>query len=104
MENEKDISSFFRNLNISQLSEGQEMSCEGNISLEECFKILHTFPNNKTPGNDGIRIAFYKEFWRIISDGFLKCVKEIFDKGECHVPKTKQLLPFLKTKGKIALY
>ena len=30
------LSSFFRNLNLPQLSEAQKMSFEGNISVEEC--------------------------------------------------------------------
>ena len=56
------------------------MSCEGNIFVEECYKILHTFQNNKTPGNDGISIEFYRKFWS--SDSFLKRVIETFLRGE----------------------
>ena len=50
------------------------MSCEGNISVEECYKVPDTFQNIKTPGKDGIRIEFYRTFWPIISDNFLKFV------------------------------
>ena len=45
---------------IPQLSEEQKLSCEGQITIEECKGILETFENNKSPGNDGIPSEFYK--------------------------------------------
>ena len=59
----QNISSFLSELNIPKLSEKQKRS----ISSEECFRLLDSFHNNKTPGNDGIPIEFYKEFWHLIS-------------------------------------
>ena len=35
---------------------------EGNITLEECALLLECFQSNKTLGNDGIPIEFYKKF------------------------------------------
>ena len=37
--------------------------CEGQLTYFECFKVLSTFNNNKTPGNDGLTVEFYKFFW-----------------------------------------
>lgn len=54
------IKSFLNNLGIPQLSEEQKLSCEGQITIEECKEILETFENNKSPGNDGIPSEFYK--------------------------------------------
>ena len=45
---------------MSQLSEEQTLSCEGQITAEECNRILETFQNNKSAGNDRIPIDFYK--------------------------------------------
>lgn len=56
------IKSFLNNLGIPQLSEEQKLSCEGQITIEECKGILETFENNKSPGNDGIPSEFYKNF------------------------------------------
>ena len=66
-ENRQNIVKFLENLNISQLTEGQKLTCEGKISAEECYNILESFQTNKTPGNDGIPIEFYKVFWPLIS-------------------------------------
>ena len=52
------ISSFLNDLNIPTLSEDQKNICEGKISAEECYRLLDSFDNNKTPGNDGIPIEF----------------------------------------------
>lgn len=54
------IKYFLNNLGIPQLSEEQKLSCEGQITIEECKGILETFENNKSPGNDGIPSEFYK--------------------------------------------
>ena len=51
------IDSFLNYLNIPILSEEQKNSCEGKISPEECFCLLDTFQDNKSPGNDGIPIS-----------------------------------------------
>ena len=94
------LSYFFGNLNLPQLSEAQKMSYEGNISVEECYKVLDTFQNNKTPGNDGIPIEFYRKFWPIISDSFLKCVNETFVKGEMSCSQKQAIITIIEKKGK----
>ena len=45
------------------------------------FCLLDSFDNNKTPGNDGIPIEFHKTFWPVISDSFMNCNNECFEKG-----------------------
>ena len=63
----KKISLFLDELNIPQLSEEQNNSCEGLISPEECSKLLDSLQSNKSPGNDGIPAEFYRKFWPLIS-------------------------------------
>ena len=55
------IESFLHSLNIPVLTEEQKLSCQGAISQQECASILDSFQNNKTPGNDGIPIEFYRK-------------------------------------------
>ena len=54
------IEAFLNSLNIPKLSEEQRQSCEGRITTEECRTIIETLKNNKSPGNDGLSIEFYK--------------------------------------------
>ena len=64
------IEAFLNSLNIPKLSEQQRKSWEGRISTEECRTIIETFQNNKSPGNDGLPIEFYKSCWDLISKPF----------------------------------
>ena len=77
------IEAFLNSLNIiPKLSEEQRQSCEGRITTEDCRTIIETFQNNESPGNDGLPIEFYKSCWDLISEPFIDCVNESFDKEE----------------------
>ena len=73
---------FASDLDIPRLTEEQKLSCEGKITPEECAAVLEIFQNNKSPGNDGIPVVFYKTFWSLLSESFTKCVNECFETGE----------------------
>ena len=73
---EKDsvIDDFLSKLGIPKLSESQKQQCEGKITIQECEAILKRFQENKSPGNNGIPIGFYKTCWTLISEPFLECI------------------------------
>jgi len=88
------------NLNIPSLTEQQMLSYEGEITSEECAKVLETFQPNKTPGNDGVPIEFYKTFWPLISDPFIRCANECFEKGEMSSSQKQAVITLIEKKGK----
>ena len=45
------------------------------MTVQECEAILKSFLENKSPGNDGIPIEFYKKCWTLISEPFLRMHK-----------------------------
>ena len=94
------ISSFLNDLNIPTLSEDQKNICEGTISAEECYRLLDSFDINKTPGIDGIPIEFYKIFWPLISDSFMNCINECFEKGEMSSSQKQAIIALIEKKGK----
>ena len=47
---------------IPKLSDSMRDLCKGQLTYSECFKVLSTFSDNKTPGNDGLTIAFLQIF------------------------------------------
>ena len=95
-----DAKSFLSNLNIPKLKEEQKQACEGKILLEECELILETFSSNKAPGNDGIPIEFYGKLWPLISEPFIKCVNECFEKGEMSFSQKQAVITLVEKKGK----
>ena len=88
--NNEAIESFLKDLLIPKLLEEQKMFCEGKITLEECALVLECFQNNKTPGNGGIPIEFYKKFWPLIREPFIQCINECVEKGEMSCSQKKQ--------------
>ena len=87
--NSEKIPLFLDSINIPKLSEIDKNFCEGKISDDECYKLLDGFQNNKTPGNDGIPIEFYKKFWFFISDPFI--CSSVLKKVKCLCHKSKLL-------------
>jgi len=91
---------FLNNLNIPRLTDEQTFSCEGQITEEECVKALQSFQCNKAPGNDGIPVEFYNKFWAIVSEPFINCVNECFNKGEMSHSQKQAVITLIEKKGK----
>ena len=91
------ISSFLNDLSIPHLSEEEKYSCEGS---EECSGLLDSFQSNKTPENDGIPVEFYSRFWPLITEGFIGCAKECFQKGKMSCSQKKAVIILLEKSGK----
>ena len=94
------ISSFLNDLNIPTLSEDQKNICDGKISAEKCYRLFVSFDNSKTPGNDGIPVEFYKIFWPGISDSFMDCINESFEKGEMSSSQKQAIITLIEKKEK----
>ena len=56
-------SPFFKQNNVTPLSQEDKLACENLISTNECLNALKEFTNNKTPGTGGFTSKFYKFFW-----------------------------------------
>ena len=91
---------FLNNLNIPSLTEQHMLCCEGKITSKECAKALETFQLNKAPGNDGIPIAFYKTFWSLIRELFIRCANKCFEKGEMSSSQKQAVITLIEKKGK----
>ena len=67
---------------IPELSEEQQASLEGEITLEETGTALKNMKNGKIPGTDGFGADFFKCFWRHIGDFVVRVLNESFRDGE----------------------
>ena len=99
-DNSQMIESFLKDIKVLKLSEEQKVSCEGKITAEECAFLLESFSNNKSPGNDGIPIEFYRRFWPLISEPFIHCTNECFEKGEISRSQKQAVITLIEKKGK----
>ena len=72
--------------------------------MEECTKVLNSFPLNKVPGNDGLPVEFYKIFWdsiarQILVEGFNKS----FAKGEMSSSQRQAVITLIEKRTRIAV-
>ena len=70
------------------------------MTSNKCAKALETFQLNKAPGNDGIPIEFYKTFWSLISEPFIRCANECFERGEMSSSQKQAVITLIEKKGK----
>ena len=56
--------------------------------------------NNKTLGNDGIPIEFYKTFRSLLCEPFIQCANECVEKGELSSSQKQALITLIEKKGK----
>ena len=61
------LCSFLNHPRIPRLSVDQVQTCEGALTVSECFKCLQFSSGcNKSPGNNGLTVEFYKAFWNAV--------------------------------------
>ena len=71
---------------------------EGPISLEECTEVLKSFSLNKVPGNDGLPVEFYKNFWGTEGELLVKCYNESYEKGEMSSSQKQAIIMLIDKK------
>ena len=88
----------FEDLPIPTLSNDSSDLGEGLISIEECKKVLNSFPLNKVPGNDGLPIEFYKTFWDFIGVPLVASFNESFVKGKLSSSQRQAVITLIEEK------
>ena len=89
-----DINTFLDRVNLPVLTQEKQNICEGIISKQECEEALKTIKSNKSPGDDGLPIEFYRTFWSDIGSLLVDVYNETFE---------SEILPLLMRKSVITL-
>ena len=56
------LNSFLNNPKIPKLPDNDIRICDGKLTVDESYKSLQLFESNKSPGNDGLTVEFYRAF------------------------------------------
>jgi len=86
---------FGRDLQFAKLSDEEKSNLDGKIMLEECEKILNTFQNRKSPGDDGYTAEFYKQFFSLLGQDLVNSLNTAFDIGEMSVSHRRGVITLL---------
>ena len=85
---------------IPRLSPEMQQLCEGELSVAECYNILSTFQNNKTPGNDGLTIEFYRSFWPVLGEMLVKSLNYSYKHGELSSSQKEAVIVLIEKKNR----
>ena len=95
-----DIHSYIGNLEIPKLSDELQRQCEGSLTYAECRKVLDTFKNNKSPGNDGLTAEFYKKFWPLLGTLMVDSLNAAFADGKLANSQRQAIIRLIEKKNK----
>ena len=66
----------------ARLSESEQASCEGPLTLAEASEALRRSNRNKSPGADGLTVEFYCHFWDKLGEPLVSVFNQALDRGE----------------------
>ena len=76
------LNSFSNNPKILKLSDNDIQICDGKLTVDECYKSLQLFESNKSPGDDGLTVKFYRVFWLVLGSVMVDSRNYSYDDGE----------------------
>ena len=92
-----------KRINFPILTE-ERLSCEGQITTDQCVKTLDTFENGKTPGNDGIPVEFYKSFWGSVGELMTEVFNYSFESGQMSSSQEEAIITLIDKKIRDRMY
>ena len=66
----------------SRLSESEQSSCEGPLTIAEVTEALRRSNRNKSAGADGLTVEFYSHFWDSLADPLVAVFNQSLERGE----------------------
>jgi len=87
--------SFIQELRLPKLSDEERDKLEGLLTYDECKQILETFPNDKSPGDDGFKVEFYKCFFELLGHNLVESFNEAFEANELSISQRRGIITLI---------
>ena len=84
---------------MSSLTVDESSSCEGDLSLEECFAALSGMARRKAPGSDGLLMKFYLKFWPVLGQDLVLVLNSCFSEGRLSLSQLRGVISLSFKKG-----
>ena len=101
---DKDVNFNLKNTYNVFVSETQKQLQKQQINMNDLQIAIKLMKNNKTPGEDGIPVDFYKVFWGKIKMIFYQMVLEVYENDCLHDTARKGVLNLIPKPNKDARY
>ena len=80
----------------------EQKEMEGPLSVEECKKALDTFEGDKTPGEDGFTVEFYKIFFDLIGQDLVASFNAAYEVNELSISQRRGIVTLIpKEEGSL---
>ena len=66
----------------------------------ECLQVLETMKLNKSPGNDGLTVEFYRTFWPVIGQLVVGALNEAYQHKELSASQKQAMIILIAKEGK----
>ena len=81
-----------------RLDSNERASCEGCLTVDECFQALMGMSRSKTPGSDGFPMEFYVAFWDALGADLVRVLNLAFETGQLSTSQRRGLIIVLYKK------
>ena len=92
---DNDINDFIEHLEIPKLTDEERDSIEGPITLMECKTVLDIFQANKTPGEDGFTVEFFKFFIELLGEDMVASFNAAYDANELTISQRRGVITLI---------
>ena len=86
--------------NPIKLDEQEKGSLEGEITFQEAVQALKSMNNNRSPGNTGFTVEFYKFFFRDVGHFLIRSINQGFREGKLSITQRQGVITCLPKEGK----
>ena len=100
MKIEAECLEYLNSVNIPCLTDSDTQSCEGRLTVKECWNALRSLKDNKSPGNDGTTEEFLEYFWGKLGTFLVLTLNHSFEKGEVSTSQKQAIITLMEKKDK----
>ena len=90
-----DYDQYIQDLSLPRLSDEERDNMEGLLTYEECKKVLETFQNDKSPGEDGFTVEFYKFFFELLGHDLIASFNEAYEANELTISQRRGVITLI---------
>ena len=84
---------------MSSLPADQSDSCEGLLTVDECFAALVGMARRKAPGSDGLPAEFYLKFWAVLGQDLVQVLNSCYRSGSLSFSQRRGVISLSFKKG-----
>ena len=100
LKSETECMDYLRSLNLPKLSNNGRLSCEGKLTLQECWEALNSMKKCKTPENDSLTKEFYVCFFKQLGKLLVSTLNYSFDHGEMSTSQKQAIIVLIQKKDR----